>query len=99
MFKAKVGVNANLVISTCMTVLTRTVDDELNRYAQGTNDMTVAIEQSDLLSAGLRKVGVDVSFIKIQGGGHKLEGPEIDGAARSFFDKHLLRNKTKSGSK
>ncbi len=56
----------------------------------GTNDTIVSIEQSELMSTGLRKAGVDVSFIKIQGGGHKLEGSEIDGPAKVFFDKHLL---------
>ena len=55
----------------------------------GTNDSTVSMQQSETLDASLKKAGVSVAILKIEGGGHKLEGPKIDGPVMKFIEKQL----------
>jgi len=58
----------------------------------GDKDMTVPINQSELLYGALKKAGVDATFETVPGGGHGFGGPEIDRKVESFFDR-LLKNK------
>ena len=58
----------------------------------GVEDKTVPIGQSELLAAALKKAGVDVNFLRIEGAGHG--GPQFHSTERlqtivEFFDKHL----------
>lgn len=56
----------------------------------GDKDPTVSIDQSVRLDKALREAGVDVTFIKVEGGGHGgFRNPEIPRRIRLFFDKHL----------
>lgn len=58
----------------------------------GDRDNIVPLSQSELLVAALKKAGVEVTFLVIQGAGHG--GPQFDlpqnrKAVEDFFDKHL----------
>ncbi len=65
-------------------------DDPPFLIVHGDKDPLVPHNQSVRLAAGLRKVGVDVTFITIRGGGHGgFRSPELTGRVHRFFDKHL----------
>lgn len=64
-------------------------DDPPFLIAHGTEDKTVPLAQAELLHAALKKVGVDSTFVKIQGGGHGIRGEQIAERVAAFFDKHL----------
>jgi len=58
----------------------------------GVDDKTVPIAQSELLADALKKAGIDVTFVRIEGAGHG--GTQFHSAERmqtivQFFDKHL----------
>jgi acetyl esterase/lipase len=55
----------------------------------GTADPIVPIQQAELLQAALKKAGASATFLKIQGGGHGIGGPEVTKRVRAFLDKHL----------
>lgn len=55
----------------------------------GDADMTVPLNQSELLNDALKKAGVEVTFEVIKGAGHGFRGPEIDKSVTDFFEKHL----------
>ena len=64
-------------------------DDPPILIVHGTDDRTVPIEQAELFHGKLKDVGVDVTFIKMEGGGHGIGGPEITNRVKAFFEKHL----------
>lgn len=64
-------------------------DDPPILIVHGTNDRTVPIEQAELFHEKLKKNDVDVIFVRIEGGGHGIGGPEVAGRVTSFFHKHL----------
>jgi acetyl esterase/lipase len=55
----------------------------------GDKDMTVPINQSELLNEALKKAGVDVTYHVVKGAGHGFGGPDIDKMVDEFFAKHL----------
>jgi acetyl esterase/lipase len=55
----------------------------------GTADATVPLAQAEVLYAALKKAGVDATFVKMEGGGHGIGGPEIQKRVHAFFEKHL----------
>jgi acetyl esterase/lipase len=65
-------------------------DDPPFLIIHGDKDMTVPFAQSERLTKALKASGVDVLFIKVEGGGHGgFRNPELPRRARQFFDKHL----------
>jgi acetyl esterase/lipase len=67
-----------------------TKDDPPFLIIHGDKDMTVPYNQSERLARALKEAGVDVLFIKIEGGGHgNFRNPEVQRRVRQFFDKHL----------
>jgi acetyl esterase/lipase len=64
-------------------------DDPPFLMVHGTDDSTVPIDQAERLSVALKKAGVEVTFVKVQGGGHGFGGPEVDARVQTFFAKHL----------
>jgi len=52
-------------------------------------DMLVPHNQSVLLNAALKKVGVNVKYHTVKGGGHGFREREVDRMVHEFFDKHL----------
>ncbi|HUE70545.1 MAG TPA: hypothetical protein VMP01_06615, partial [Pirellulaceae bacterium] len=46
--------------------------------------------QGETFYEKLKAAGVDATFVKLDGGGHGIGGPEITARAKNFFDKHLL---------
>jgi acetyl esterase/lipase len=67
-----------------------TKDDPPFLIVHGTADRTVPFNQAERLYDAQRKAGVDTTFVKIEGGGHGIGGPEIETRVRAFFEKHLL---------
>jgi acetyl esterase/lipase len=65
-------------------------DDPPFLVVHGTADATVPFDQAVRFSDALKKGGVDVTFVRMEGGGHGIGGPEITGRVKNFFDKHLL---------
>jgi acetyl esterase/lipase len=72
-----------------------TPDDPPFLIVHGEQDETVSIEQSELLEAALKKVGAQVTFIRVKNAGHGFRPDsdpspeEIRSTVASFFDKHL----------
>ncbi|MBI5774427.1 MAG: alpha/beta hydrolase [Verrucomicrobia bacterium] len=66
-------------------------DDPPFLIVHGDEDKTVPINQSQLLFAALKKVGVSARFHTIKGAGHGqgFGGPEIEPMVSAFFDKQL----------
>lgn len=64
-------------------------DDPPFLIVHGTDDNTVSIRQAEILYEALQKAGVDAVFVKIEGGGHGIGGPEVMKRVADFFDKHL----------
>lgn len=64
-------------------------DDPPFLIVHGTDDATVPFEQAQMLYDALKKVDVAVSFIKIEGGGHGIGGPEVTERVTAFLEKHL----------
>jgi acetyl esterase/lipase len=70
-------------------------DDPPMLLAHGDADATVPFEQSEMMEAALRKAGVVVKFIRVQGGGHgvNFEGatnpPDVAGEMVRWLDQHL----------
>ena len=67
-----------------------TKDDPPILVVHGTDDRTVPLSQAEKFYEALKKAGVDATFVKIEGGGHGIGGPAVDGRVRDFFAKHLL---------
>ena len=66
-----------------------TKDDPPFLIMHGDKDMTVPLNQSQLLYEALKKAGVKVKFHTVKGGGHGFSGPEIDKLVDNFFDVNL----------
>jgi acetyl esterase/lipase len=65
-------------------------DDPPFLIIHGDKDMTVPFDQSEKLTKALKASGVDVLFIKVEGGGHGgFRNPEVFKRVRQFFDKNL----------
>ena len=67
-----------------------TKDDPPHLIVHGTDDRTVPFDQGVRLHEAQKKVGIDSTFVKIEGGGHGIGGPEVERRVRAFFEKHLL---------
>ncbi|GIW82004.1 MAG: hypothetical protein KatS3mg105_3811 [Gemmatales bacterium] len=67
-------------------------DDPPFLIIHGTKDSIVPISQAELLHDRLEKAGVESNFVKIEGGGHSINEPEVLKRVMAFFEKHL-RNK------
>lgn len=65
-------------------------DDPPFLLCHGTADSTVPFEQATVFHESLRKAGVDVTLVKIVGGGHAVGGEEVRRRVQAFFAKHLL---------
>lgn len=76
-----------------------TKDDPPFLIVHGTEDKTVTIRQAELLHAAQKAAGVETTFVKIEGGGHGIGGPEIEARVRTFFDKHLLGKQVEVSAK
>ena len=61
----------------------------------GDKDMLVLRNQSVLLNDALKKVGLDVTFYTVKGGGHGFRDPEADKMVLDFFNKHLKKAEKK----
>lgn len=55
----------------------------------GTADPVVPLAQAERLYQALKSAGRPVTFIKVEGGGHGIGGPEVQSRVEAFFDKHL----------
>jgi acetyl esterase/lipase len=56
----------------------------------GDKDMTVPFNQSERLAKALKEAGVEVLFIKVDGGSHGgFQNPELAKRTHQFFDKYL----------
>ena len=66
-----------------------TADDPPFLVAHGTQDPVVPFSQAERFVEALKKAKVDVTFIRMEGGGHGVFGPEINARVLTFFDKHL----------
>lgn len=75
-----------------------TPDDPPFLVVHGEEDRTVPINQSELLHEALKKAGVDVTFVRVKGGGHGFRGntdptpQRIQELVVQFFDKQLKRH-------
>lgn len=65
-------------------------DDPPFLIVHGTDDRTVPLNQAERLHEKLKTAGVNVTFVKIVGGGHGIGGPAVDQRVRAFLDRHLL---------
>ncbi len=70
-----------------ITYLTK--DDPPFLIMHGDKDMTVPLNQSELLRDALQNAKMDVQYQVIEGAGHGFGGPQIIQTVRAFFDKHL----------
>jgi acetyl esterase/lipase len=65
-------------------------DDPPFFIIHGDKDMTVPYNQSERLAKALKEAGLDVLFVKVEGGGHgNFRNPEVPKRIRQFFDKYL----------
>ena len=64
-------------------------DDPPFLIFHGTNDTTVPFDQGQRMHDALQAAGVSSVFVKIEGGGHGIGGPEVQQRIKAFFDKHL----------
>jgi dipeptidyl aminopeptidase/acylaminoacyl peptidase len=65
-------------------------DDPPFLIFHGTEDATVPFAQGEALAAALVKAGAkNVTFVRVEGGGHGLGGREINQRRQNFFEKHL----------
>jgi acetyl esterase/lipase len=73
-------------------------DDPPFLLVHGTRDTTVPFEQAELFRDALRKAGVHVILVPIEGGGHGFGGPEVYQRVTAFLDKHLRGKDVKVSS-
>lgn len=67
-------------------------DDPPFLIIHGTKDTTVPFENSRLFYEDLKRAGVRVSFLPVEGAGHSFSDyPQVTAAAKEFFEK-LLKN-------
>ena len=66
-------------------------DDPPFMLIHGTSDPVVPFNQSELLAAALKKVGVEALLVPVTGGRHgNFSTPEVSKRMQQFFDNHLL---------
>lgn len=65
-------------------------DDPPFLIVHGTEDRTVPLSQAERLNEKLKTAGVNVTFVKIVGGGHGIGGAAVDQRVRAFLERHLL---------
>jgi acetyl esterase/lipase len=71
-------------------------DDPPFLIIHGNKDMVVPYNQSERLSAALKKAKVECYFVTVDGGGHGgFRNPEVQKRQQQFFDKHLRGGKAK----
>ncbi len=78
---------AEAIAASPVTHVTR--DDPPFLIVHGTKDAIVPLAQAEMLCEKLKQAGVDVTFVKIEGGGHGIGGPEVGKRVAAFFDRHL----------
>ena len=88
--------HAEAVAASPVTHVTK--DDPPFLIVHGTKDPLVPLAQAEGLHAALQKAGCDVTFIKMDGGGHGIGGEAITRRVATFFDIHLLGAKEKLSS-
>jgi dipeptidyl aminopeptidase/acylaminoacyl peptidase len=79
-----------------ITYVTR--DDPPFLIMHGDRDNLVPIHQSELLTQALKRAGVEVTFVRVQGAGHGGPGfatPEVMQQVIDFFDRHLKQDSTR----
>jgi dipeptidyl aminopeptidase/acylaminoacyl peptidase len=59
----------------------------------GDKDMTVPMNQSELLYEALKKAGMNVTFHTVKGAGHGFGGAEVNKMVDEFFDRVLMAKK------
>jgi acetyl esterase/lipase len=64
-------------------------DDPPFLLFHGTEDRTVPFAQGESLAAALEMAGAQVTFVRVEGGGHGLPGREINQRRQNFFERHL----------
>ena len=65
-------------------------DDPPFLIIHGDKDPTVPLDQSEQLAGALKAAGVDVRFIKVEGGGHgNFSNKELPRRITQFFDRFL----------
>jgi dipeptidyl aminopeptidase/acylaminoacyl peptidase len=60
----------------------------------GDRDRTVPISQSELLNSALKKAGVDVTFVVVEGAAHadrNFGSPRVIEQVAAFFEKQLKK--------
>lgn len=67
-----------------------TKDDPPSLIVHGTDDRTVPFDQGLRFYEAQKAAGLDTTFVKIEGGGHGIGGPEVTSRVKAFFEKHLL---------
>jgi acetyl esterase/lipase len=67
-----------------------TKDDPPFLIMHGTADKTVHISQAERLHAKAKEAGINVTFVKIEGGSHGFGGEEVNARVKAFLEKHLL---------
>jgi dipeptidyl aminopeptidase/acylaminoacyl peptidase len=66
-------------------------DDPPFLIMHGDKDNLVPIHQSEILHAALQRVGLESTFIPVEGAGHGFSGDEHYKKVEEFFDRHLKR--------
>jgi len=67
-----------------------TKDDPPFLIVHGTDDRTVPFDQAVRFHEAQKQAGINTTFVKIEGGGHGIGGPEVEARVRAFLEKHLL---------
>ncbi len=70
-----------------------TKDDPPFLIVHGTLDPLVPIDQASSFHQRQLDAGMNSTYIKMEGAGHGLNGDEIDGRVKTFFDRELLGRK------
>ena len=84
----------NAAKSSVLSYITK--DDPPFLLVHGDADKTVPISQSERLTEALKKAGVEVTFVPIEGAGHgglAFANAEMQAKYLEFFDKHLKKPK------
>jgi acetyl esterase/lipase len=68
-------------------------DDPPFLIMHGDKDNLVPIHQSEILHAALRRVGLESTFLPVEGAGHGFSGDEHYKKVEEFFDRHLKRSR------
>ena len=72
-----------------------TADDPPFLIVHGDKDMTVPVNQSEILYDALKKAGVWAKYVPVPGGGHGVGPPGGVRTVNAFFDEHLAAKDAK----